>query len=269
MTVGVTNGALGSLAFCWRLERGDGAGLALTSSDRDVDYGGIRYRSSPGMTPAAVTRSLGLDSDGGETSGVVSADSLTEEDLLLGRWTGASVTLLAVDWANPAQSVPLLGGELGEISVAGDSFSAELLGAASKLSATPCPSTSAECRAELGDRQCRVDLAGRSVRAEVISAVASRLELDRVVDPTMLLGRLRFLSGRNCGTRSTILAVDGPTVTLRDRPRISVEPGCVVEIREGCDKSFATCVSRFANGINFRGEPYLPGTDLLTSYPGR
>ena len=58
------------------------------------------------------------------------------------------------------------------------------------------------------------------------------------------------------------------TITVRDLPRGAVEPGCVVEVREGCDKRFETCVNRFANALNFRGEPHLPGTDLLTRYPG-
>jgi len=29
-----------------------------------------------------------------------------------------------------------------------------------------------------------------------------------------------------------------------------------------------TCSARFGNAVNFRGEPYLPGNDLLTRYPG-
>ena len=33
-------------------------------------------------------------------------------------------------------------------------------------------------------------------------------------------------------------------------------------------KLFATCRDRFANAQNFRGEPHLPGNDLLTRYPG-
>jgi len=41
-----------------------------------------------------------------------------------------------------------------------------------------------------------------------------------------------------------------------------------IALRHGCDKSFATCVSRFGNAENFRGEPHLPGNDLLTRYPG-
>jgi uncharacterized phage protein (TIGR02218 family) len=57
-------------------------------------------------------------------------------------------------------------------------------------------------------------------------------------------------------------------VTLRDLPRAAVEGGCKVELREGCDKRFETCTSRFQNAVNFRGEPHLPGTDLLTRYPG-
>ena len=40
------------------------------------------------------------------------------------------------------------------------------------------------------------------------------------------------------------------------------------ELVEGCDKRLETCLSRFGNVVNFRGEPFLPGIDLLTRYPG-
>jgi hypothetical protein len=45
-----------------------------------------------------------------------------------------------------------------------------------------------------------------------------------------------------------------------------VEAGVLVELVEGCDRRFVTCCQRFANAANFRGEPYLPGNDLLTRY---
>ena len=44
--------------------------------------------------------------------------------------------------------------------------------------------------------------------------------------------------------------------------------GALVEIEQGCDKRLATCSGRFGNAVNFRGEPWLPGIDLLTRYPG-
>ena len=36
----------------------------------------------------------------------------------------------------------------------------------------------------------------------------------------------------------------------------------------GCDKRYvATCIWRFGNRLNFRGEPFLPGQDWMLQYP--
>lgn len=265
----IADGPLTSLAFCWRLQRADGAGIGLTSSDREIVHDGTQYRSAPGVTPAAISRTLGLEPDSGEVAGALSADSLGESDLALGRWNGAAVSLVAVDWSDPAiETIPLLAGELGEVSIEGEGFSAELRGAAARLGKAPCPSTSPECRAAFGDKQCRVDLARRTARATVISANDNLLQLDQPVDERFLFGRLRYLGGANCGLTTVIVAVNVNEISVRERPRGHVEAGAVVQLREGCDKRFETCVSRFQNGLNFRGEPHLPGTDLLTRYPG-
>jgi uncharacterized phage protein (TIGR02218 family) len=76
------------------------------------------------------------------------------------------------------------------------------------------------------------------------------------------------MNGASCGLTTVMLSVSGATVQVRDLPRAPVEPGCRVELREGCDKRLETCVTRFNNAVNFRGEPHLPGNDLLTRYPG-
>ncbi|MFL6789431.1 MAG: phage BR0599 family protein, partial [Sphingomicrobium sp.] len=55
---------------------------------------------------------------------------------------------------------------------------------------------------------------------------------------------------------------------LRTAPSSAVAIGTPLEIIEGCDKRLETCSARFANAANFRGEPHLPGNDLLTRYPG-
>jgi len=265
----IVDGELTSIAFCWRLERSDGAGLGLTSHDEPLACAGADYRSSPGILPAAITRSLGLESQSSEVAGALSTDALEETELALGRWDGAAVQLFAVDWTNPdSETINLVGGELGEVSIDGEGFSAELRGAAAALENAVCPSTSPQCRAQFGDRKCRVDLAGRTRRANIISSDNGRLTFDQSFDDRYLLGRLRYMSGANCGRATVIIAVDGTTVQVRDLPRGPVEPGCLIELREGCDKRFETCVDRFANAANFRGEPHLPGADLLTRYPG-
>jgi uncharacterized phage protein (TIGR02218 family) len=267
--MGVLDGELTSVALCWRLERMDGAGIALTSHDAALVSEEVAYEPAPGIVPASVTRSLGLDPHSGEVAGALSSDALDEDDLAIGRWNGAQVRLAVVDWQEPElDPIPLIAGELGSVSIDGESFSAELLGAAVKLDQPVCPATSAECRAQLGDKRCRVDLAGRTIRANVIASTDGALTLDTMVDDRFVLGRLRYMSGANCGLTSVILTADASTVQMRDLPRAAVEIGCVVELREGCDKRLETCLSRFANAVNFRGEPHLPGNDLLTRYPG-
>ncbi len=267
--MGIADGPLTSMALCWALERHDGAGIGLTSCDRPLDRDGNVFAPAPGMMPAAVTRSLGLDGHSGEVAGALSSAALDGEDLALGRWDGAKVALQAIDWREPgAAGVSLLSGAIGTVAIDGERFNAELSGASARLHEPVCPATSPECRANFGDKQCRVDLAGRTIVAFVQSASGGALTLDRAVDDKYLLGRLRYLSGANCGVSTTVTAVSGSTVTVRDLPRVPVEAACRIELREGCDKRFDTCAGRFANALNFRGEPHLPGTDLLTRYPG-
>ncbi len=81
-------------------------------------------------------------------------------------------------------------------------------------------------------------------------------------------GRLRWISGANSGLECAVLSSAAGRLTLREPPHFAAAAGDFVELREGCDKAFATCRARFANVLNFRGEPHLPGMDLLTRYPG-
>lgn len=265
----IVDGELTSVAFCWRLERADGAGLGLTSHDKGLEKDGATYKPAPGIVPAAVTRSLGLEPSSSEVAGVITSDAIDERDLTLGRWDSARVALFAMDWTDPnAEEIALIAGELGEVSISGEGFSAELRGASARLDDAVCPSTSPQCRAQFGDQQCQVDLAGRTKRAVIIASDNGELTLDQSVGPEFLLGRLRYMSGANCGRTTVAIAIDGEVVRVRDLPRGEIDAGCVVELREGCDKRLQTCIERFANAVNFRGEPHLPGADLLTRYPG-
>lgn len=263
------DGELTSLAFCWLLERRDGAGVALTSHDRPLVRNGIRFDPALGITPAAIRAGLGLETRASEINGSLSSAGISEPDLTAGRWDGAALQLTAVDWEAPDDGeLELLSGELGQIASKDGEFEVELLGAAAMLERPVCPLTSPECRAELGDPRCRVDMAGRRMRAKVASASAHLITVDQSVDDRFRYGQIRFLGGTANGERWTILSVDSQQLALRSAPAAEVEPGTPVELTEGCDKRLETCSSRFDNTANFRGEPHLPGNDLLTGYPG-
>lgn len=267
MTLG--EGELCTLAFCWTLERRDGAGLGLTSHDQALMIGGTSYRPSPAITPAAVRLRSGLEPQGGEVEGALSNAALSARDLETGRWDGARVFLFAVDWQQPEGApLPLVGGRLGPVSIKDGAFAAELVGAAEALAAPVCPETSPECRAELGDRSCRVDMAGRRETFVVAAAEGERVTFERGIGERFLYGEACVLDGENGGWRSRVIAIADEAAVLRDVPLFAIPPGIRVRLTEGCDKRFETCRSRFANSVNFRGEPHLPGNDLLTRYPG-
>ena len=263
------SGSLTTTAYCWTIERRDGAGLALTSHDRDLTVGGTVYAARPGMAPAAIERRLGLSESDSEVAGALADAALSEDDLGCGRWDGARVRLSAADWDEPeAGMTPLVTGEIGEVERAGQGFRAALRGAAAQLSRPVAPATSSECRAELGDARCRVDMGPRRRTVAVTVASGRSVTLSAPAGADYRWGRLRFLSGRNAGLRGVVVSSAGTQITLRDLPAFAIEPGALLRIEHGCDKLFATCRTRFANAENFRGEPHLPGNDLLTRYPG-
>ena len=263
---------LTTIAFCWRVERRDGICLGFTTHDRDLDIGHLTYRAAPGMLPSAIKLSDGFDAETLDVAGALTSDAITEADLKAGRWDGAKVSIFMVDWQQPGgEQVPLARGELGDVSASGSGFTAELRGPTALLDRPVVEQTSPECRAELGDKRCRVDMAAR-VRVTRIAAVIDE-DVVEVAEASAEAnaygyGRLRWIGGRNSGLESAVLVSAGKRLTLREPPAYPPGGGDLVEISEGCDKNFATCTARFANAENFRGEPHLPGIDLLTRYPG-
>lgn len=263
------DGDLTTVTLCWRIERRDGVTIGLTAHDRDLVIDGLVHRAAPGMTPSAVARSAALDADSMDVTGALTSAAIGETDLLAGRWDGARVRLFATDWTDPVERVSLGEGTIGAVETRDGALTAELRGVAARLERPVVEETSPECRAELGDARCRVAMAGRRRFARVTAADGALVTLD-AEEPSANAygcGRLRWIGGGNSGLEDSIAQSDAATAMLTRAPRFEAA-GALVELIEGCDKRLATCAARFDNAFNFRGEPYLPGVDLLTRYPG-
>lgn len=259
---------LATLAWCWRLARRDGVVIGLTSHDRDLMIGGILYRAAPGMKPSALETSDSLDVSTMDLEGAVTSDAIAARDLDAGRWDGAELALFVTDWTAPDMApVAVAHGSLGAIERRGPAFAVELQGVTRILDRPVCPATSPSCRAMLGDRACRVDLAPLTHGRRVV-AVEGRMATLDVAAPGMAFGELMWLEGANCGLASPVIAVEDEVLHLAEAPAFAVAEPVRVRLIEGCDKQLATCRDRFANAVNFRGEAHLPGNDLLTRYPG-
>ncbi len=200
------------VAYGWRLERRDGVTLGFTSHDRDIDHDGLLLRASPGMKPTTIVSSLGLDNDGLDVRGALTADAIRGEDLVAGRWDAAYLEIFLFDWADPGAGRRLLAsGELGAVSFSGDVFKAEFLGLKRVLDRAVVPQTSPSCRASFCDAACGLNRRRFRHLATVQGADGNRLLLDTpnsVVANGFAYGSIRWLDGPNCGLVSDVWASD-------------------------------------------------------------
>lgn len=257
-----------SLAYHWQLQRSDGIGFAAIGHDRSVIIEGLEFRSDPALQPTEMTLANDLLGSGMSFRGAFSPDAISLEDLRQGRWAGASVTFAMSDWQAGDAGQVLCRGRLGKVVAAGPEFEGEIDLLPRRLGESPCPQTSPECRAQLGDDRCQVAMRTRTKRMSVLAANDLRIICESEVSDDYAFGRLRWLTGANCGFDQVIMAIQDGEIVLLDRPPSKVVTGDQALISQGCDGRLATCAGRFDNVANFRGEPHLPGTDSLLRYPG-
>lgn len=258
---------LDTVATYWRIYRRDGVALAFISHDRDLSFGGIRHLAAPGMIPAAIRLTSELSNDSAEVQGALNHDSIRAAELAAGLFDEAAIEIGAVDWTS-CDHHTLYTGQIGRIEDDSTQFSAELRSTKSLLEQDLVPRTSPTCRAEFCGRGCGLS----AVRFTTMHAAAGiDLEANRVRFPGIdgeahVDGRLRFMAGPQTGVGFGIIDADGEWLVL-DRPLVAGTPlGTRAQLREGCDHTIVTCGDRFGNAANFRGEPFLPGNDLLARY---
>lgn len=250
-----------------KITRKDAVIVGLTDHDSNVIYDSVTYVASGSFTPRAVVSSAGLNVDHGEIEAVFSSDLIREEDVLAGLYDHAQVTLMLVNYTAPEDGVLVLRhGHWGEMSLRGGQFVAELRGLAQALQYEIGELYSPTCRAMLGDARCKVNLAAYTAASAVQSVEGALVFKDAArTEPAGFFahGTLKFTSGDNAGWYGEVKAYVGGEVTLLIPPPQPMSAGDGYQIIAGCDKSFSTCRTRFSNGVNFRGEPHVPGLDRL------
>lgn len=258
--------ALETVAPYWRIARRDGVTLGFVAHDGDLWFDGVRHGAAPGMTPSAIRRSAGLEADSAEVEGALSHAALSGADVAAGRYARAGVEIGVVDWQSLERAV-LYQGTIGTVDEEGTGFRAALASAKAALRDDPVPRTSPVCRARFCGPGCQLP-AVRFTRRVVVAGTdpaANAVLVDPAIEPARYAGGgLRWLDGPLAGLGSAIGAAGADRLVLAEPLVPGIAAGSAVSLREGCDRTIATCATRFANAVNFQGEPYLPGTDFVT-----
>ncbi len=276
LTAHLASGAT-TLCACWRVIRADGTVLGFTDHDRAIFFDAVEHEPETGLDASAAVSNSGLQVGGLDVTGAFASDKIDEDDLEAGLYDNARVEMWLVNWAAPDERHLMRIGSIGEVRREGEAFTAEIRSLSHALDQERGRIFRATCDADLGDARCTVDL-----DSDDWSASATVLETDGFGSllasvpgdrPTGFFdqGALVFASGANAGRKSEVLRHkrddDGDTITLWQPMAEAIEVGDAFTVSAGCDKRFSTCRDRFANAVNFRGFPQMPGNDFALSYP--
>lgn len=260
-----------TLATCWNVTRKDEAVFGFTDFDRDLTIDGVVYEARTGYTRSAIQTISDLSVDNLDIESAFDSEAITAADLRSGFWDNAEVLIFLVNWAALSQGkIILKRGTIGQVEMKDNFFKAELRGLTQALSQQIGELYTPNCRADFGDARCKVDLAALTV-ASTVTAASDRYGFTDTVrteaDGYWDAGLLTWTSGANSGRKMEIRSFAAGVFELFLPMPSDIAVGDGYAVQPGCDKSFATCCVRYHNAVNFRGEPHVPGTDAVLSYP--
>lgn len=260
-----------SLATCWKVTRKDGEVFGFTDFDRDLTVESIVYHAATGYTRSAIHTIANLAVDNLDIESAIDSEILNANDLRAGVWDGATVEIFLVNWSALNQGkVMLKRGTVGEIVLKDSVFRAELRGLTQALSQQIVELYTPDCRADLGDSRCKINLAALTVSGTITSVTDRRTFADtsREEDDAYWNGGLIIWgSGANTDRKMEVKSFIGGNFTLYLPMPDNIEVGDTYTLQPGCDKSFGMCKARYNNVKNFRGEPHVPGSDQILNYP--
>ena len=263
-----------TLATCWKVTRADGEIFGYTDHDADLVVAAVTYKAATGHTASSVESTADLSIDNLEVGSFLDDASITESDLIAGVWNHATVEIFRVNYlALGDGTLSVRKGHLGEIRVRGQRFIGELRGMAQALQQTIGEVYTASCRADLFDARCGLVEASFTVTGTVASVTNAAVFGDTSRTEALHWfrgGKIAWTSGFNDGLEMEVKAWTLATTTFELMLPMSraIQVGDTYSAIPGCFKRFTDdCVTKFANGVNFRGEPHVPGLDAIIKRP--
>jgi uncharacterized phage protein (TIGR02218 family) len=261
-----------TIARCWKCTRTDGAVLGFTNHDVDIIYSGVTYVAATGFTPSAIEGALDLSVANLEVTGILNSASITEADLLAGKWDNCSVEIFEVNYNDLTMGRMLLpGGKIGNVTTGRVGFNAELRGLAQALQQPVGGFYTKTCTASLGDAKCTINIAALAVSGTVTSA-ASRTSFGTALGQAADYfggGVLTWVTGLNAGAKMEVNTFAAGAFVLSVSMPANIQVGDTFSVTPGCRKRRTEdCVGRYANVVHFRGFPDTPGNDIVLGSAG-
>jgi uncharacterized phage protein (TIGR02218 family) len=264
-----------TLCWCYEINRTDGVIMGFTDHDQNVTFDSVTFEALSGFTGSEIHENVGLGIDNIDVQGALSSDKIKEIDILNGLYDDAAIYIYRVNWLDVTQRVLMKRGSLGELTRSNLSFKAEVRGISHYLNQPIGRVYQFNCDVDLGSAKCGVNIVTYTSSGTILSIIDDRIF---TVSGSMVAsandfynrGKLTWTSGNNNGKSIEIKhhrKVDSIiTIEIWQQAINTVLIGDTFSIQAGCDKRPKTCRDQFNNFANYRGFPYMPGNDYVSSY---
>ena len=259
-----------TLCYCWKLSLRSGETIGFTDHDEAVAFDGVNFEAQAGFTSSEIHSSLGFAVDNLEASGALKSAQLDEGRLNAGDYDHSAIEIWRVNWQDVTQRILQRKGHLGEVSYGQGHFKAEVRGLAHLMNQPKGRLFQFGCDAILGDARCGVNVAAFRAVATITAARENSFDvsdLSGFADDWFTRGVLSWNTGPNAGRSLAVKRhrafANSSRIDLWQAPKFTITSGEQIIVTAGCDKQFATCKVKFANQINFRGFPHMPGSDFV------
>jgi len=249
-----------TIAYCILFELKSGTSLGFTSHDDDLKIDDINYTSTNSFDVEKLSETIGLKPDSLKGFAAINNDVIKDEDLISGKFDGAKISIFTIDYKNlDAGKLYIKKGYINKITLENGIFTIEIDSYLSKLSNDITQTYSPLCNAKLGDVRCSYALENNVQTGQVTKLMDNRIfESDVTSKPKTFFnyGKIEFTSGENQGVITEVKSYDPGRIELVFSLHNNINIGDEFKIYPGCDK-------KFSNIENFRGFPFVPGTDKI------
>jgi len=269
------------LARLWKISRKDATQFRFTDHSSSIEYENETYNPQDGLSASATERQEATNPQNVNVRGAISSSTIAHADLEAGLFAEAEVVEYLVDprfpWAGTHWTLRYW---LTDASFNGEEWQAELQGASAWLSYRSGRLLGRDCDADLFDARCKVlttqetwfEITGVRVLASSQDATEPRRKFDSIFAdiPTTgpetdeyKHGNITWTTGANLGLESEIKAYTHTprSFELYEPTKYVIADNDEFTLQTGCSRLRSVCINKFDNLNNFRGIPYMPGSD--------
>ena len=275
-------------ATLWKLTRTDGETLLFTDDSAPIMYDSETYTPVGGFNASARLAEDALRSRGFDARGVLSSGAITHRDLRAGRYRDCEIDERIVDAMYPYEEQGLfrhIRYHVLETQFDGEVWEAEVVGMSRRLRAKIGRLLLRDCDVVLGGPKCGVNLTPFTVTGAVVTWVSTaqpRKKFRASALPNVEYfnhGKVTWTGSgdENVGfvgevkqwfssVREVRLQLALP-FDIQVGDEFTIEPGCL-KVTGHCKGTSGDGGRPWSNNIlNYRGQPFMPGTDDMIRTP--